>query len=110
MFFKNKFNKLSGFKDKLVCAVCEGPIQTDDYEALRTHLITSCISIPYHTVDTGDRYEVSRRVAALSSIYKINDGVRIRQRLSSTREYQTGEQLSEDSGERHTAEPTNAAM
>ena len=53
-------------------------------------------------------YEVSRRVAALSSIYKINDGVRIRQRLTSVSQYQTGEELSEGSGGSHTADPTNA--
>ena len=29
----------------------------------------------------NDKYEMSRRLAALSSIYRVNDGVRVRHRL-----------------------------
>jgi len=70
------------FKDQLVCAVCNTQIPSDDPELLRNHLVSDCVTIPFERHNGDNKYKLSRRLAALSSIYRINDGVRVRQRIA----------------------------
>ena len=71
------------FKDQLLCAVCNKQISSDNPELLRNHLVSDCVTIPFERHTTNNKYKLSRRLAALSSIYRINDGVRVRQRVVS---------------------------
>ena len=73
--------RVLNLKDKLICAVCERQIESADPVLLRNHLMRECVSVPAAPSLSNDKYEMSRRLAALSSIYRVNDGVRIRQRL-----------------------------
>ena len=73
--------RVLNLKDKLICAVCERQIESADPVLLRNHLMRECVSVPAAPSLNNDKYEMSRRLAALSSIYRVNDGVRIRQRL-----------------------------
>ena len=45
--------------------------------------MSDCVTIPFERHTTNNKYKLSRRLAALSSIYRINDGVRVRQRVVS---------------------------
>ena len=73
--------RVLSLQDRLICAVCERPIESVDPVLLRNHLTRECMSVPSAPSLNNDKYELSRRLAALSSIYRVNDGVRIRQRL-----------------------------
>ena len=100
------------FKDQLVCAVCDKQIESDNPELLRNHLVSECVSVPFDCHTGNNKYKLSRRLAALSSIYRINDGVRVRHRVatmsvpsSSGIVLSLDGVLSEGSGERHTLSP-----
>ena len=97
--------RVLNLKDRLICAVCETQIESADPVLLRNHLIKECKSVPTALPLSNDKYELSRRLAALSSIYRVNDGVRIRQRLvplEQPPDPPDPEILSEGSGGRHT--------
>ena len=103
----------AAYKEQLICAVCHEQIESDDPVLLRNHLVSKCASIPFDPlVVDNNKYKLSRRLAALSSIYKINDGVRVRQRLlqvlvpsSDGVIVSTDDVLSEGSGGRHNPLP-----
>jgi hypothetical protein len=102
----------SRFKDQLVCAVCDKQIESDNPVLLRNHLVSECVTVPSDCHTGNNRYRLSRRLAALSSIYRINDGVRVRHRVaalsvpsSSGIVLSLDGVLSEGSGGRHTHSP-----
>ena len=79
---ERRARRVAAYKEQLICAVCHKQIESDDPVLLRNHLVSECASIPFDPlVVDSNKYKLSRRLAALSSIYKINDGVRVRQRL-----------------------------
>lgn len=91
-----------------MCAVCDRQIESDDPELLRSHLVNDCVDIPFERNTGNDKFKLSRRLAALSSIYRINDGVRVRQRIATLSVPQTDgivlsldNELSVGSGGRH---------
>lgn len=96
------------FKEQLVCAVCDKQIKSDDPGLLRSHLVNECVEIPFERNTGTDKFKLSRRLAALSSIYRINDGVRVRHRIVTLSVPQTDgivlspdDELSVGSGGRH---------
>ena len=96
------------FKEQLVCAVCTKQIESDNPELLRNHLVRECVTVPFDCHTGNNIYKLSRRLAALSSIYRINDGVRIRHHVATMSVPSSNGVvlsldgvLSEGSGERH---------
>ena len=73
---------------------------------LRNHLIVECVTVPADSANRESKFEMSRRLAALSAIYKINNGVRILERIAPVEEPPDGGMLPSGSGGRHNLFPT----
>ena len=93
--------RVLSLKDRLICAVCEKPIKTDDPVLLRNHLTRECRSVPIDPSLSNNMTAHALRLAAISSIYRVNDGVRVRQRLLPEEIPPDGGRLSQGSGELH---------
>ena len=110
---EKRAKRVAFYKEQLICAVCHKQIESDDPVLLRNHLVNQCASIPFDPLLVGNnKYKLSRRLAALSSIYKINDGVRVRQRVLEVSVpsfdgviVSMDDVLSEGSGGRHNPSP-----
>ena len=67
-----------------------------------------CVTVPADSANRESKFEMSRRLAALSAIYKINDGVRILERIAPVEEPPDGGMLPNGSGGRHNLSPTES--
>ena len=77
---------IENLREELFCAVCRRQIESDDPVRLRNHLIMDCVTVPADSANRESKFEMSRRLAALSAIYKINNGVRILERIAPVEE------------------------
>ena len=55
-----------------------------------------------HPANFENKYEMSRRLAALSAIFRVNDGVRVLERVRPLDDPSIDVMLPDGSGERHT--------
>ena len=99
---------IENLREELFCAVCRRQIESDDPVRLRNHLIMECVTVPADSANRESKFEMSRRLAALSAIYKINDGVRILERIAPVEEPPDGGMLPNGSGGRHNLSPTES--
>ena len=97
---------IENLREELFCAVCRRQIESDDPVRLRNHLIMDCVTVPADSANRESKFEMSRRLAALSAIYKINNGVRIFERIAPVEEPPDGGMLPNGSGGRHNPFPT----
>ena len=90
--------------------MCKRPLDTADPRRLREHLITECVTVPADPARCDNKYEMSRRLAALSAIYRVNDGVRVLERVRPVDDPSVDVMLPDGSGERHTVNQEASTM
>ena len=73
---------IKNLRQELFCAVCRRQIESDDPVRSRNHLIVACVTVPADSANRESISEISTRLASLSAICEINNGVRILERIA----------------------------